>query len=199
MNHVTACTHVSTPRQPLWLAVRFALLCFVLAGLYSAASTALNQWCFPNQATGSLLYRQGQLVGSALVAQPFRSDRYFHGRPSAVATDPMNTAGSNLAPTNPQLAARVEADSRALSARLATAPSQLPVDLLATSGSGIDPDISPAAALLQVAVVANARHCAITSVEALVRAHIESPVLGPQRVNVLQLNLALDQACPAQS
>lgn len=199
MNHVTACTHVSKPRQPLWLAVRFALLCFVLAGLYSAASTTLNQWCFPNQATGSLLYRQGQLVGSALVAQPFHSDRYFHGRPSAVATDPMNTAGSNLAPTNPQLAARVAADSRALSARLATAPSQLPVDLLATSGSGIDPDISPAAALLQVAVVANARHCASTSVEALVRAHIESPVLGPQRVNVLQLNVALDQACPAQS
>lgn len=191
----------SSASQPLettdshWAGLRFSLLMFTLAGLYSAVSTGLNQAVFPDQATGSMLKRDGQIVGSALVAQPFSDERYLLGRPSAVATDPRNTAGSNLAVDNPQLQSRVQETSAQLSQRFGVAATQLPVDLLATSGSGIDPDISPAAAMLQAFSIAKARQCELAKVQQIIEQYKETPLLGPARVNVLQVNLALDAAC----
>ncbi len=190
----------SASQQPVtadsrWAGLRFSLLMFAFAGLYSAVSTGLNQAVFPDQANGSLLKRDGQIVGSALVAQPFSDERYLLGRPSAVATDPRNTAGSNLAVDNPQLRSRVQETSAQLSQRLGVPATQLPVDLLATSGSGIDPDISPAAALLQAPSIAKARQCELAKVQQIIEQYKETPLLGPARVNVLQVNLALDATC----
>ena len=186
-------------------ALRFSLAGLVLCGtLYSGGVTLLNQLLFPVQSAGSLIHSTdgkvlGSVLGSELVAQPFSAEHYFHGRPSAVNTDPMNTAGSNLAPSNPALRERVAADSARLSALYQVKAEALPLDLLASSGSGIDPHISPAAAQLQVDRVAKARGCAPTTVAALVAQQTQAPqwgVLGEPRVAVLPLNLALDQACP---
>lgn len=178
-----------------WAGVRFALVMMAIGGLYSVVSTALNQTIFPHQAQGSLIKQQGQIVGSALVAQPFDEAKYLLGRPSAVATDPLNTAGSNLAVDNPQLRSRVQQHSVELSQRFGVSATQLPVDLLATSGSGIDPDISPAAAMLQVDSIAKARQCDPAKVRQIIEQIIETPLLGPARVNVLQVNLTLDANC----
>jgi K+-transporting ATPase ATPase C chain len=188
-------------------ALRFSLAGLVLCGaLYSGGVTLLNQLLFPAQSAGSLIHGTdgkvlGSVLGSVLVAQPFSAEHYFHGRPSAVNTDPMNTAGSNLAPSNPALRERVEADSARLSALYQVKAEALPLDLLASSGSGVDPHISPAAARLQVERVAKARGCAPATVAALVAQQTQAPqwgVLGEPRVAVLPLNLALDQACPQQ-
>jgi len=182
-------------------ALRFSLAGLVLCGaLYSGGVTLLNQLLFPAQSAGSLIHSaDGKVLGSVLVAQPFSAEHYFHGRPSAVNSDPMNTAGSNLAPSNPALRERVAADSARLSALYQVKAEALPLDLLASSGSGVDPDISPAAARLQVERVAKARGCAAATVTALVAQQTQAPqwgVLGEPRVAVLPLNLALDQACP---
>lgn len=192
-------------QHALWLpALRFSLVGLVFCGaVYSGGVTLLNQLLFPAQSNGSLIQAtDGKVLGSVLVAQPFSAERYFHGRPSAVNSDPMNTAGSNLAPSNPALRERVAAESSRLAALYQVNPESLPLDLLASSGSGVDPHISPAAAQLQVERVAKARGCATPTVTALVAQQTQAPhwgVLGEPRVAVLPLNLALDQACPVQA
>jgi len=174
-----------------------AVLLFVLCGgMYPALTTAIAGALFPWQATGSLVERNGVVEGSVLVGQPFAGDRYFHGRPSAVGYRPMAVAGSDLAPSNPALRARVRREADAIARREGIARTAIPVDLVATSGSGIDPDISPAAAAVQIARVARARDLPRAAVERLV-ARYTAPrtlgVLGEPRVNVLRLNLGLDR------
>ena len=181
-----------------------AAVMLVTCGLvYSASITGVAGMLFPQQATGSLVMVNGKAVGSALIAQPFSSAQYFHGRPSSVNTDPMSTGGSNLAPSNPALRERVTAESAVLTERYQVAAAALPIDLLASSGSGVDPHISPAAAALQLTRVAAARGVNPAQVNELVAEHTEAAqwgIFGQPRVNVLLLNLALDKQFPlAQS
>ncbi|WP_342362171.1 K(+)-transporting ATPase subunit C [Terrarubrum flagellatum] len=176
---------------------------------YPLAMTGVAGALFPDQAQGSLIEKDGKIVGSALIGQSFTDDKYFHGRPSATnAPDPKdstrtvdapynasNSMGSNLGPTNKALIERVKGDVEKLKAENASAP--VPIDLVTTSGSGLDPHISPEAALFQVPRVAKARNLPEDRVRQLVSENAESPlagVLGEPRVNVLQLNLALDRA-----
>lgn len=188
---------LSTTAQ-LWTALRAGALFLGLCGLlYSGSATWLGTLLFPWQATGSLIEQDGAVLGSALVAQPFASPRYFQGRPSAVAHDPMATGGSNLAPGNPVLRERVREESVRIQALEGVTADAIAVDLLASSGAGLDPHISPAAARLQVARVAAARALPVDAVMAAVENAVEGPqwgVFGQSRVNVLLLNLALDQA-----
>src|ERR1700732_1585433 len=182
----------------------------LITGLaYPLAMTAIAGVIFPKQAEGSLIERDGKVVGSALIGQEFKDDKYFHGRPSATsAPDPAdstktvaapynaaNSGGSNLGPTNKALADRVKGDVDKLKAENPSA--SVPIDLVTTSGSGLDPDISPEAALFQVPRVAKARNMPEERIRALVTGHIEGRtlgLLGEPRVNVLRLNLALDAA-----
>jgi K+-transporting ATPase ATPase C chain len=189
----------------------FVLLALtIITGLiYPLAMTAAAGIIFPRQAEGSLVERNGQVVGSALIGQEFKDDKYFHGRPSATLTaDPndstktvpapynaANSSGSNLGPTSKALADRVKDDVEKLKAEN---PSQaVPVDLVTTSASGLDPDISPESALFQLPRVAKARGLSEDRVHALVTQNTEGRligILGEPRVNVLALNLALDAA-----
>lgn len=177
-------------------ALRVALVLVVLCGgVYPAVTALIGGALFPGQATGSLIVRDGKVVGSALVGQPFESDRYFYGRPSASDYRAFSMSASNLAPSNPALRARVRARAEAIAAREAVPMTAIPIDLLAASGSGIDPHISPEAAAIQVERVARARRIAPARVRQLVAAHTEPPflgILGQPRVHVLRLNLALD-------
>jgi K+-transporting ATPase ATPase C chain len=185
------------------------VLMTLLTGVaYPLAMTGVAHLLLREQANGSLLMRDGKVVGSALIGQSFSSDRYFHGRPSATTdTDPAdatktvpapynaaNSAGSNLAPTSKALVDRVKEDVT----KLGGGPSApVPADLVTTSASGLDPDISPASAELQVARVAKVRGLSDLEIRRLVAQHTEGRmfgVLGEPRVNVLQLNLALDAA-----
>ena len=174
----------------------FAVVILVLFGLlYSLAGTALGRLLFPAQATGSTLQRDGHVVGSALVAQPFADARYFQPRPSAANHDPMAAAGSNQARSNPDLQKRIAEAVIAVAERDGIAPAQVPIELASQSGGGLDPHITPAGARVQVARVARARGLDPAAVEALVAQATETPqfgVLGQTRVNVLRLNLALD-------
>lgn len=176
--------------------VGLALVSLLLFGLgYSLLATGIGRLLFPHAAGGSLIQRNGQVVGSSLVAQPFAADRYFQSRPSASHYDPMALAGSNQARTNPELRRRLDQARAAVAAREQVDPGTVPGDLITQSGSGIDPDISPAAARLQLARVARARGIAASEVERVLRAHSELPRFGrygQARVNVLELNLALD-------
>ncbi|MEF2071645.1 potassium-transporting ATPase subunit KdpC [Consotaella aegiceratis] len=166
----------------------------ILTGFaYPLAVTGLAQLLFPEEANGSLFERDGVVIGSRLVAQDFRGNAYFHPRPSAVGYDGAGSGGSNLAPTSKALIERVRADAERLSDDAGGAA--VPVDLVTSSGSGLDPDISPAAAQFQVERVARTRGLAASDVRSLVRNAVEGPLLGifgEPRVNVLELNLALD-------
>jgi len=183
-------------------ALGLAAVMLVTCGLvYSASVTGLAGLLFPQQASGSLVIVDGKAVGSALVARPFSGDMYFHGRPSSVNTDPMSTGGSNLAPSNPALRDRVAAESAVLTERYQLPATELPVDLLASSGSGVDPHISPEAAALQLKRVAAARGIPTEVLGKLVEQHTEAPqwgIFGQPRVNVLLLNLAVDQQFPVK-
>ncbi|MGJ5034937.1 MULTISPECIES: K(+)-transporting ATPase subunit C [unclassified Bradyrhizobium] len=179
--------------------------------LYPLAMTVVAGTIFPAQAEGSLITRNGKVIGSALIGQEFKDDKYFHGRPSATsAADPndstktvsapynaANSSGSNLGPTSKALADRVKEDVDRLKAEN---PAQaVPVDLVTTSASGLDPDISPEAALFQVPRVAKARGLPEASVQAVIARQTQGRLLGllgEPRVNVLALNLALDAAKP---
>jgi K+-transporting ATPase ATPase C chain len=186
-----------------------ALLTLITGFVYPLALTAIAGVIFPKQAQGSLIEKDGTVVGSALIGQEFKDDKYFHGRPSATtAPDPAdatktvpmpynaaNSGGSNLGPTSKALNDRVKEDVEKLKAENSSAP--VAIDLVTTSASGLDPDISPEGALFQVPRVAKARNMPEDRVRQLVTAHTEGRLiglLGEPRVNVLALNLALDAA-----
>jgi len=187
--------------------VLVVLLTLITGLAYPLAMTEIAGVIFPYQAQGSLVEKDGKVIGSVLIGQVFADDKYFHGRPSATNTpDPkdstktidapynaINSMGSNLGPTSKALADRLKGDVDTL--KKENPSSAVPVDLVTTSGSGLDPDISPAAALFQVPRVAKARNLAEAKVRALVETHIDGRtfgLIGEPRVNVLNLNLALD-------
>jgi K+-transporting ATPase ATPase C chain len=178
--------------------VLFLLLTAVTGLAYPAIITGFAKLLFPRQAGGSLVEADGRVVGSELIGQPFRGERYFHGRPSATSGSEYNAmagAGSNLGPTNPALAEAVAARVAAVREEAGDHALAVPVDLVTSSASGLDPHISPAAALVQVPRVARARALTEERVAEIVRQQVENPtfgVLGTPRVNVLRLNLALD-------
>ena len=193
-------------------AIVFIVALTLITGLaYPLAMTGIAQAIFRSSAQGSLVERDGKVVGSALIGQVFSKDEYFHGRPSATNTpDPQdptktvdapynaaNSGGSNLGPTNKALIDRVKGDVDKLKEENPSAP--VPIDLVTTSGGGLDPHISPEAALFQVPRVAKARNMPEDRVRQLVQEQTEGRflgLLGEPRVNVLVLNLALDRATP---
>jgi len=184
----------------LMVAVKMTLVLTVLTGIvYPLAMVGVAHVLFPAQAEGSLIYRNGTVVGSSLMGQNFKLPGYFHSRPSAAGNngyDPTSSSGSNLGPTNKSLIDSVKGRLKsALEENPGTQPSQVPVDMVTASGSGLDPEISPAAAELQVARVAKARGISQDTVRALVSSYTRprsAGFLGEPGVNVLELNLALD-------
>lgn len=184
-------------RQRIWPAIALLLAMTLITGvIYPAVVTAVAQIAFPSQANGSLIVVDGKTVGSSLIGQAFSDPKYFWGRLSAAGKDGFDasgSAGSNLGPTSQALIDRIAADVDRI--RAANNGGPVPVDLVTTSASGLDPEISPAAAEYQVARVAEARGMAVDAVRAAVSRHTEQPLLGflgQPRVNVLMLNLDLD-------
>jgi K+-transporting ATPase ATPase C chain len=179
--------------------VLFLLLTLVTGVAYPALVTLIGQCIFAHRANGSLVERDGKLVGSDLIGQGFNGDGYFWGRPSgtAPAYNASSSSGSNLGPTNPDLIKNVGERIEALRKAHPDQTGPVPVDLVTSSGSGLDPHISPAAAEYQIARVAQARGLTVERVRRLVAEHTEARtlgILGEPRVNVLRLNLALDAA-----
>ena len=184
------------PLRPVF--VLFGLLTILTGLIYPWVMTGIGKIAFPDQVAGSLVMRNHQIVGSSLIAQSFQNPQYFWGRLSATAPMPNNATasnGSNLGPTNPALLDAVEGRIDALKKADPGNTLPIPVDLVTASASGLDPDISPAAALYQVARVARARHMDPLKLRTLVLAHVKGPqwgIFGESRVNVLMLNLSLD-------
>ena len=183
--------------KSLKIAIRFTLFTAVLLGIvYPLIVTGFAQVALTRQANGELITRDGSIIGSRLIGQNFAADKYFHSRPSAAGNgyDASNSSGSNYAQSNQKLVTRIQGDVAKASADNPSQP--VPIDLVTASGSGLDPDITPAAALYQVHRVAQARKLSDEQVTRLVKEHItprQFGFLGEPRVNVLQLNLALDE------
>jgi K+-transporting ATPase ATPase C chain len=192
--------------QQLLPALRMTALMTVLTGLiYPLAVTGIAQALFPGKANGSLLAKNGRVVGSSLIGQNFAKPEYFHPRPSAAGNDgydAMASGGSNLGPTSQKLTDRVKASVEQFRQDNPGYAGLIPADYLTTSASGLDPHISPASAAVQVERTAAARHVSPEQIRTLVSLHTEQPdlgFLGEARVNVLLLNLDLDQKFPVQS
>lgn len=187
-------------RRNLITAVLYTVVTTVIFGLvYPFVVTGIAQVLFKDKANGQLLHQNGQLVGSRIIGQPFTAAGYFHSRPSQAGNgyDAANSSGSNYAPTNKKLIDRVAGDVSAL--QLDHPDTDVPIDLVTASGSGLDPDITPAAAEFQVARIAQQRHLGEDAVRRLVAQHTQGRqlgFLGEPRVNVLELNLDLDQTAP---
>ena len=195
----TAPSHAATVSHSIWrTSIRFTLLTTLIFGiLYPLAITGLAGTLFPHKAAGSLILKDGQVIGSELIAQSFASDRYFHPRPSAAGNgyDATSSGGSNLAQSNAKLVQRIQGDIDKLAAQNPGHP--VPIDAVTTSGSGLDPDITPDNANFQAPRIAKARGLSETQVGQLIDQHTAGRtlgLLGEPRVNVLELNLALDQA-----
>ena len=187
-------------KKNLITAFLITIVTTILLGIiYPLVVTGLAQVLFHDKANGQLIQKNGDLYGSAIIGQPFVSDRYFHSRPSAAGNgyDAANSGGSNFGPTNQKLIDRMNASVASTQAENPGTP--VPVDLVTTSGSGLDPDITPAAALFQAPRIARVRHMSEDQVRFLVESHVQQRqlgILGEPRVNVLELNLALDQIAP---
>ena len=181
-------------------AVSLLVLMTILLGIvYPLVITGVAKVAFPRQADGSLIYKDGKLIGSTLIGQSFSDPKYFWGRPSATSPQPYNglaSSGSNLGPLNPALLDAVKANVKALHDADPDNRRPIPVDLVTASASGLDPEISTAGALFQAARVARARNLALAPVETLIKTHERGRLfglIGERRINVLELNLALDR------
>jgi K+-transporting ATPase ATPase C chain len=176
-----------------------AMMTLLLGVVYPLAVAGVSRLAFPRQAGGSLIYRDGKIIGSALIGQSFSDPKYFWGRPSATAPQPYNglaSGGSNSGPLNPALLEAVKANTKALRDADPDNHQPIPADLVTASGSGLDPEISPAAAEYQAARVARARHLEPARVRALIKSHQRERLFGlfgERRIEVLELNLALDE------
>ena len=188
-------------KKNLVTAVLMTIATTILLGLiYPLVVTGIAQVLFPNKANGQLIHRDGKIVGSQIIGQPFAGPGYFHSRPSAAGNgyDAANSGGTNLGPTNKKLMDRVSGDAAQLHAENPNQP--VPVDLVTTSASGLDPDITPAAALFQVPRVARERGISEDQLRQLIAKHTakrQLGFLGEPRVNALELNLDLDDHFPA--
>ncbi len=189
-------------KKNLLISLWFTLVTTVMFGLiYPLAVTGFSQLLFPGKANGQLIEKNGKLVGSRIIGQAFTGPGYFHSRPSAAGTgngyDPTSSSGSNLGPTSKVLLDRVNGEVQKLHAENPGSP--IPVDLITTSGSGLDPDVSPAAAEFQISRITRERHVSEPELRSLVAKHTvgrQLGVLGEPRVNVLELNLDLDAQHP---
>ena len=188
-------------RRRLWTAVSVTVVLMILTGLaYPMLVTGIAQLLFPQQANGSLIIENGRIVGSTLIGQRFAGPRYFHPRPSAAGSgyDPLASGGTNRGPTDAKLADTLIANAvDSIIASDGAKRGKIPADLATSSGSGLDPDISPASAMIQIARVAHARNVDSVTVAEIVARHIQGRqfgLFGEPRVNVLSLNLALDSA-----
>jgi K+-transporting ATPase ATPase C chain len=188
-------------KKNLWISIAMTVVTTVLLGfIYPLVVTGLAQLIFPDKANGQLIVKNGRLIGSRLIGQGFAGPQYFHSRPSAAGNgyDAANSGGSNLGPTNQKLFDRVKSDVRAAKADNPGAP--VPIDMVTTSASGLDPHITPANAEFQLRAVARARGISVEQLRGVVSKHTKARqfgILGEPRVNVLELNLDLDHQFPS--